>query len=378
MKVLLVSNYELDDQESMLRYAEWLRRSLEERGHEMEIISPAVVVGALVSIRNPLSKWLGYVDKFVLFPRRLRSKSAGFDLVHICDHSNSPYLKWASSTPRIITVHDLLAIRSALGDFPENPTRRTGRWLQQWILRGLTQARHLISVSGKTREDLEALLQSHPAITVVHHSLNWEFAPSSPAEIAQVRAACGLVPGDEYLLHVGGNQWYKNRLGVLKIALELRKHARFKRAKLILAGKPWSAEMRAFATKHSFADAIEFVCPTNEQVRALYSGALAVLFPSLQEGFGWPILEAQACDCLVVTSNRAPMTEVAGEGAILINPEDEVAAAQTIAAKFAEAEAIRQAARENLKRFSTDRAMDLYLAAYGAAIAASRSGLQRN
>ena len=374
MKVLLVSNYELDAQQSMVRYAEWLRRALEERGHEMEIISPAVVVGSLVSKRNPLSKWLGYIDKFVLFPRRLRSKSAGFDLVHICDHSNSPYLRWAGSTPRIITVHDLLAIRSALGEFPQNPTRRTGRWLQEWILKGLAQACHLISVSAKTRKDLEALLPTDPVITVVHHSLNWEYAPSSQAEIAQMRAACGLSPDDEYLLNVGSNQWYKNRVGVMKIALELRKHARFKRVKLVLAGKPWTAEMREFATKYSFEDAIEIVAPTNEAVRALYSDALAFLFPSLEEGFGWPILEAQACDCLVVTSNRAPMTEVAGEGAILINPEDEVAAAQTIAAKFAEAEAIKQIARENLKRFTTDRAMDRYQAAYTAAIAAPRSG----
>ena len=378
MKVLLVSNYELDAQQSMLRYAEWLRRSLEDRGHEMEIISPAVVVGALVVKGNPLSKWLGYVDKYVLFPRRLRSKAAAFDLVHVCDHSNSPYLKWAGKTPRIITVHDLLAIRSALGDFPENPTKRTGKWLQRWILNGLGQAEHLISVSGKTREDLEALLPTHPAITVVHHSLNWEYAPSSPAEIAQVRAACGLGPDDEYLLHVGSNQWYKNRLGVMKIALELRKHARFKRVKLVMAGKPGTAEMRAFAAKHSFTDAIEFVAPTNEQVRGLYSGALAFLFPSLQEGFGWPILEAQACDCLVITSNRAPMTEVAGEGAIFVDPQDEAAAAQTIAARFGEAEAVRRSARENLERFTTDRAIDRYQAAYTSAIAALRDGSQHS
>lgn len=370
MKVLLVSNYELDGQQSMLRYADWLRRSLQERGCEMEIISPPVVLGALVSRRNPLSKWLGYIDKFALFPWRLRQKSAGFDLVHICDHSNSPYLKWSGGTPRIITVHDLLAIRSALGDFPKNPTRRTGQWLQRMILNGLGQARHIISVSGKTRDDLEALLQTHPVITVVHHSLNWEYAPSTQAEIAQVRAAFGLAPHDEYLLNVGSNQWYKNRLGVMKIALELRKHDRFKQVKLVLAGKPWTAEMRAFAAQHSFADAIEVIAPSNVQVRALYSGALAFLFPSLQEGFGWPILEAQACDCLVITSNRAPMTEVAGEGAIFIDPEDEVAAAQSTAAKFTEAEAIRQAAQENLKRFTTDRVMERYQAAYATAIAA--------
>ena len=360
MKVLLVGNYEPDAQQSMQRYAELLRAGMEARGHEVEVARPQRVLGGLVARTNPLWKWLGYVDKFLIFPRQLRSKASSFDVVHICDHSNSSYLRWVGKTPSVITAHDLLAIRSALGDFPQTQTGSTGKVFQRWILSGLNRARHIVSVSGKTKADLETLLSSKPEIVVIHHGLNWKYEPATSEEIATVRAACGLAPDDEYLLHVGSNQWYKNRLGVLRIALALRKHERFKRVKVVLAGKPWTEAMRALCCEQGLEDAIELVTPSNEQIQALYSGALAFLFPSFEEGFGWPILEAQACGCPVITSARPPMTEVAGSAAILIDPEDPESAARTIAARMGEADRLRQAGWENLKRFSTDKMMARY------------------
>ena len=60
----------------------------------------------------------------------------------------------------------------------------------------------------------------------------------------------------------------------------------------------------------------------NETLRALYSAAELLLFPSLEEGFGWPIVEAQACGCRVVTSQKAPMTEAGGDAAFYL-PERE-------------------------------------------------------
>ena len=352
----------------MLRYADFLRRELERAGHSIEVVHPPVFLGRLVSRTNPIFKWLGYVDKFVLFPLRLRKRSRAVDLVHVCDHSNSSYLRWTGRTPSLITVHDLLAIRSALGDFPQNPTRRTGQWLQRWILNGLKTARYIVCVSWKTKQDLDVLTHSKAAISVIHHSLNWEYAPASPAAIEEVRAACGLVPGEEYLLHVGGNQWYKNRLGVLKIMFELRKHERFQRVKLVMAGKPWPEELRTFCRDNPFNDAIEFVTPANQQIRALYSGALALLFPSLEEGFGWPVLEAQACGCLVITSNRPPMTEIAGEGAIFVDPSNPVAAARAIAENLAGSEMVKLAASENLKRFAIDEVRKRYQNLYASIV----------
>ena len=57
---------------------------------------------------------------------------------------------------------------------------------------------------------------------------------------------------------------------------------------------------------------------TNEQVNAAYSHARVLLFPSLEEGFGWPVIEAMASDCPVITTNAAPMTEIAGQSARLV------------------------------------------------------------
>lgn len=360
MRVLLVANYELDAQQSMLRYAEFLRQGIEQQGHRMEVVHPPAIVGRLVAAGNPFQKWLGYIDKFVLFPARLRMKARNADLVHVCDHSNSYYLRWTGKTPQVITAHDMLAVRSALGHFRQSQTGRTGKWLQRWILKGLASARYIISVSAKTKQDLEALLPSKPEIRVIHHSLNWQYEPAAEAEIEAVRATCGLNAGDEYLLHVGGNQWYKNRIGVLKIVLHLRKYERFRHVKLVMAGKPWTEAMRAFCRERALGDAIEFVSPSNEQLRALYSGALALLFPSLEEGFGWPVLEAQACGCPVITSDRPPMTEIAGRGAILIDPGNAAAAAQIIDARIVEVESLRLAGWENLKRFAMDDVMKCY------------------
>ncbi|MFT4112987.1 glycosyltransferase family 4 protein [Silvibacterium sp.] len=369
MKVLLVANYEPDAQQSMLRYAEFLRRELSQRGFTMDVIQPPVHAGRLLPRSHPLAKWLGYIDKYLLFPRQLQKLAAGYDLVHICDHSNAVYVKWAGDTPSLVTAHDMLAILSAQGRYPQNPTKKTGQWLQAWILRGLNRARCIVSVSEKTKRDLDGLLQSKPLISVIHHALNWSYSPASEAEIAEARAACGLSPGDEYLLHVGGNHWYKNRTGVLRIFAELRRKEGFRKVKLVLAGEAWMESMREICREQGITDAIEVVSPSNETVRALYTGALAFLFPSLEEGFGWPILEAQACGALVITSARAPMDEVAGAGAIYIDPENPVQAAGVIAERMPDAEAIRAAGWKNLERFTLESVMKRYVDAYHEAAA---------
>jgi glycosyltransferase involved in cell wall biosynthesis len=245
-------------------------------------------------------------------------------------------------------------------DISAKPDEAYRESMQRWILAGLASACHIISVSVKTKEDLEALLSSKPDIKVIHHSLNGHYEPATATEIETARAACGLNAGDEYLLHVGGNQWYKNRLGALKIALELRRYKRFRRVKLVMTGAPWPEAMQACRREHDFGDAIEVVSPSNEQMRVLYSGARALLFPSLAEGFGRPVLEAGACGCLVITSDRAPMTEIAGRGAILIDPENAAVAAQVIESRIGEAEILKLAGWENLKRFTMDDVMRRY------------------
>ena len=105
---------------------------------------------------------------------------------------------------------------------------------------------------------------------------------------------------------------------------------------------------------------IEVKDPDDGTVRALYTGAAMLLFPSLYEGFGWPIVEAQSCGCLVVTSNREPMREVAGGAAILVDPEQAEEAAAEIAAKWPRREALRAAGLVNVRRFGRQEIMGAY------------------
>ena len=126
----------------------------------------------------------------------------------------------------------------------------------------------------------------------------------------------------------------------------------------------WDASLYASSRFAPEGRVIEAADATCEELEALYGNALALLFPSFEEGFGWPILEAQACGCPVIASRRPPMTEVAGEAAILIDPAEPQAAAMAIAAGLKGSEQLRAAGFKNLKRFDAEAIADRYCAFY--------------
>jgi len=372
MRILLVANYEPDGQESMLRYAVWLERTLKARGHQITVAKPQAFF-SLPTRSLGLKKYLGYLDKFLLFPSRLRRLARSHDLVHVLDHSNSMYLHTVRQKPNLITCHDVLAIRAARGEFPQAHTGWSGRLLQRWILSGLRGARHVLCVSGKTASDLKVLIETSgkagtksAELRVIYNALNWSYRPGAalPEHLA---SRLGLRSGERYFLHVGGSQWYKNRAGVLRIFARLAEMDEFSTTRLVLAGKPLTAELRKTIREERLEDrVIEAVDATNEELQALYGNALALLFPSLEEGFGWPILEAQACGCAVIATNRPPMTEVAGEAAILIDPADPEAAATAIAMGLLGREQLCAAGFKNMERFSGEAIADQYCAFYRA------------
>src|SRR5262249_33547084 len=151
-------------------------------------------------------------------PAYLRKQVQRADIIHICDHSNAMYLRCAGTRPALITCHDLLAIFAARGAYPAITVGISGRILQRWIAANLSKARHVICVSSKTQDDLESLVPGFRSKTIViHHHLNWKYSPATPNAITEAKIESGLMPDAEYLIHVGGNQWYKNRLGTMQI-----------------------------------------------------------------------------------------------------------------------------------------------------------------
>lgn len=373
MKVLLVGNYAPDRQDSMQIYASMLERGLRARGHEVHLLRPPAVLGARVAENSPMFKWLGYADKFLFFRRELRRAASSADVVHLCDHSNAMYVPALAQRPHVVTCHDLLAIRSAMGHFPENRVGLTGRIFQRLIARGLRRAQAILCVSAKTRDDLRQYLAiPQERLHLVPNAVHWPYKPLDADACAPLLTSVGLRPGEPYFLHVGGNHWYKNRGAVIEIFAELRKLPQYAGARLVMAGGAIKPELRAIAQKHGVDDVLfEGAALSQEQLEALYSCALATLFPSLEEGFGWPILEAQSCGCPVVTTNRRPMKEVGGEAAILIDPAEPATAARTIADALEDTARIRAAGLRNAASYTTDEMLDGCEALYREVISAA-------
>lgn len=377
MKILLVGNYEPGGQKSMHRFAEMLTRGFNAAGHETRLIRPPVVIGRL-PFPETAGKWLGYADKFLVFPRLLKEAAEWADVVHICDHSNSFYVKFVQSRPHLVTCHDMLAIRSALGEIECHRTQWTGRRLQGMILRGLRtvgRTGHIACVSEATRRDVLRVTQvPQDSVSQIYNGLNFPYTPLDSVQARPQIEKFGIRTDQRFVLHVGGNSWYKNRLGVLKIFSALKARPEGTALLLVMAGQRMTRSMYHFLRGCAYArDVLELVNPSNEDLRALYSCADLLLFPSIQEGFGWPIIEAQACGCPVVTSNRVPMTEVGASAATYVNPNDVDSAVGTIACKIQRRNAPCEASLKNAARFSTSEMISRYLRLHESLLVSSHS-----
>src|SRR4051812_10491561 len=159
--ILLIGNYRLDHQQSLLRFGRMMVEGLNAAGVEAELVAPQPFLGRFQLAGRFVAKWLGYIDKFVFFPRHLRKKAAQRPaLIHICDHSNGMYTRWLRGTPIpvVVTCHDLLAVRGALGEETDCAASVTGKFLQRWVVRGLRRATVIACVSEATRSDVQRIV----------------------------------------------------------------------------------------------------------------------------------------------------------------------------------------------------------------------------
>jgi glycosyltransferase involved in cell wall biosynthesis len=370
MKILLIGNYQPDAIQSMDRFASMLEIYLTKFGHQVRVIRPIPYFGRLGLSSQLLKKWLGYIDKLILFPSQLRQALSWADVVHICDPGNAVYIKYLANIPHVVTCHDLLAVRSGLGEFAEYKTGWTGKQLQQMMMKGLNQAQKVVCVSEQTRSDVLRLSSlSQSAVCCIPMGLNYSYTPMTTIEAKQRLEALGIPQDCQFILHVGGNFWYKNRLGVLEIFYKLMLKLKQPNFYLVMAGKPITAEMRQFINMHNMTQkVIELLNVDNENLRSLYSSATALLFPSLYEGFGWPIIEAQACGCPVFTSNRPPMNDVGGDAAIYIEPDKPEKAAEKIIDCFPVLEKYKIKGFVNCQRFQVETMISQYIEIYRQAI----------
>ena len=366
MKIVLVANYVPDGQHSMLGFAAMMQEGLKKAGHEVQTVYPPVVFGKIGYRAPKLQKWLAYVDKILLFPPVVRKAAQSADIVHVCDHSNAIYIPKVRRVPYIATCHDLLAVRGGIGEQTDCPASPIGKWLQRWILSRLKRADGLACASKTTLADVRRLLPGDRPTDVLPLALRYNLRPVPESQSKQrLKAIRGLNPHKAFILHVGSSHRRKNREGVLRIFSRV---AGVAAAQLVFVGKPLTTAQRQLAVQLGIAgQVIEAGEVSNELLAVLYGSALAFLFPSRFEGFGWPIVEAQSCGCPVICSDKGPFPEVAGDGALMRDVDDEAGFAEAIVA-LATSPGLRSVLIEkgfqNLQRYRPEIMISRYLALY--------------
>ncbi|RYX87652.1 glycosyltransferase [bacterium] len=306
---------------SMPRFTKMLANGMIARGHQVQICTPTAK--AFLLPLKPLKKLLGYVDQYILFPIELRrcfDKQAADTIFVFTDQAQGPWVSMFANRPHVVHCHDFLAQNSALGNIPENPTSLSGRIYQSFIRKGIFKSKNFISVSCKTQADLNKILPYKPkSSNVVYNGLNSLYNPYNYIKARTLlgnKTSINLSAG--YLLHVGGNLWYKNRIGVIEIYNTFRSTTGLKLPLIMIGGELLQSELQLLDNT-SYKSDIHFLTGLEDEYVCLaYAGASVFLFPSLAEGFGWPIAEAMACGCPVITTNEAPMTEVAGKSGFFI------------------------------------------------------------
>jgi glycosyltransferase involved in cell wall biosynthesis len=217
--------------------------------------------------------------------------------------------------PAVVTIHDLSFIR-----FPA--MFRPGNRFYLTVLTRLSaqRARRLIAVSAHTAAETMRLLGVEPQrIDVVYHGVDPAFRPLPAEEVTAFRQQQGLP--ERFVLFVGTLEPRKNLVRLVEAFARVRDgHTR-----LVLAGgKGWLYEdLLARIEALNLSKQVIFAGYVPGDVLPWwYNAAVALVYPSLYEGFGFPVIEAQACGTPVLTSNVSSLPEAAGDAAVMVDPYD--------------------------------------------------------
>ncbi len=224
--------------------------------------------------------------KNLLFVQKLNS----CDLYHVTGDVNYIALTLPGNKT-IITVHDIESL------FDKNPIKNQLKKLF-WLKLPLSKARHITVISDKTYQQIKKIISNPQKITLIPNCIE-----DSWFEIEKTRK-----PENNKILVIGTKK-NKNLENIIKAVKDLN-------VQLIIVGKLNESQKRLLKG----INYQNFYGVSRQQMKQLYLQSQILLFPSLYEGFGLPIIEAQALGIPVITSNLEPMKSVAANAALLVNP----------------------------------------------------------
>jgi glycosyltransferase involved in cell wall biosynthesis len=260
-----------------------------------------------------------------------------------------------SACPTVVTVHDLSFLR-----FPD-AFRPFNRYYLTFITRIATRrAARVIAVSESTRQDVIALCHvPGEKVVVVYNGVDSRFQPAAQDEVAAFRQQKGLPP--RFILFLGTLEPRKNLARLISAYAQWRRTSGEDVKLVIAGGKGWYYEkVFELVSRLGLTSEVLFTgfVPA-EELPWFYRAAELFVYPSRCEGFGLPVLEAMACGTPTITSTASSLPEVAGDAALLVDPDDTDALAAAIGRVMSEpalAARLREAGMRQAQRFSWPRA----------------------
>jgi glycosyltransferase involved in cell wall biosynthesis len=271
------------------------------------------------------------------YPHVLPRAARGADVLH-CPTYRGPV---RSRVPVVVTVHDLAVFR-----LPEAFPPWTRTYSRVVVPRVVRNARIVAAVSEFTADELERLLGvPRERIRVVPNAVDETFSADGP------RA------GGDYVLAVGTLEPRKNLARSIAAAERLGVELR------VAGARGWGG----VEARGSGVTWVDFA--GDDELARLYRGAMCLVYPSLYEGFGIPVLEAMACGTPVVTARGGATEEIAGGAAVLVDAEDVGSIAAGIEESIARRDELRAAGLRRARDYSWDESARLLVAAYEEAAA---------
>ena len=278
--------------------------------------------------------------------------------------TNSYLTAWFTRVPTAVVVYDLVA-------FVPGGTvqKRSGRIERATIRPALRRAATLLCISQATERDLvERFPAAGGKTEVFSMGVDPRFsAARAPAALAAARERHGLP--ERFVLGVGTLEPRKNLVRLIDAWSSLDEGARGGAAMALVGPRGWEVDEIEARAGAAGVRTLGFV--EDDDLAALYAACTAFAFPSVYEGFGLPVLEAMRRGVPVACSNRSSLPEVAGDAALMFDPDSPREAADAIERILgdpAEAELMRAAGRAQAERFSWQAAARATVASYERAL----------
>ncbi|MBB5441222.1 glycosyltransferase involved in cell wall biosynthesis [Pedobacter sp. AK017] len=323
MKKILINALLLNEEKSGVQYSiESLicgLSGIKAKDYKLEVLVPQDYDGCINETDNlkikhvNLSKRLERIYfEHVSVPFYLKKNS--FNLYH-CPGYILPFF---SKTSNVVTIHDLMAI-----DYPKLCQNETAAYFNMFLPNTIKNAQKIITVSNVVKNDILNKYSKidESKIEVIYPGIGKHFQKIPDTHVNElVKKKYNLPP--KYFLFVGNLEPKKNIERIIEAYHELKKNVNIDHKLLIVGRRAWKfSSIFKLVVQKKLQSEVLFLGYVNENdLPSIYSSAEIFIFPSIYEGFGIPVLEAMACGCPTIISNRGALPEISGGICLQVDP----------------------------------------------------------